>query len=125
MTDLYLIAHRVRGEPAFDVAQRIHCPECNPHGDQWKGCHECDGRGIWWIIPTSGHRAYPYWHSKLTDIGGCDCCGHGGFYHDSGILEAMPDELQDHYLTQAEPTRSLTDLLNLRPKPVAPILRRI
>ena len=42
-SELYLIAHRVRGEPAFDIAQRSQI------GDE-------EG----WIIPTSGHRAYPY-----------------------------------------------------------------
>jgi len=39
----YLILHKVRGEPAFDVAEKLQI------GDE-------EG----WIIPTSGHRAYPY-----------------------------------------------------------------
>jgi hypothetical protein len=43
MTDLYLILHKVRGEPAFDIAMKIMI------GDEEE-----------WIIPTSGHRAYPY-----------------------------------------------------------------
>ena len=43
MSELFLILHKVRGEPAFDVAQKIMI------GDE-------EG----WIIPTSGHRAYPY-----------------------------------------------------------------
>jgi len=38
----YLILHKVRGEPAFDVADKLQI------GDE-------EG----WIIPTSGHRAYP------------------------------------------------------------------
>jgi len=42
MNDLYLILHKVRGEPAFDVAQKIVI-----------------GGEEGWIIPTSGHRAYP------------------------------------------------------------------
>jgi hypothetical protein len=39
----YLILHKVRGEPAFDIADKLQI------GDE-------EG----WIIPTSGHRAYPY-----------------------------------------------------------------
>ena len=42
MSDLYLILHKVRGEPAFDIATRLQI---------------ADEEG--WIIPTSGHRAYP------------------------------------------------------------------
>jgi hypothetical protein len=42
VTDLYLILHKVRGEPAFDIASKLQI------GDE-------EG----WIIPTSGHRAYP------------------------------------------------------------------
>lgn len=115
MTDLYLIAHCVRGEPAFDVAQRIECPECSA-----MGCLECDDLGYWWIVGTSGHRAYPYYETPLNQ-----CVDM--YYMDGDINKPMvpPDGLQDHYITQAAPTRSLTDLLNLRPKPVAPILRRI
>ncbi len=39
----HLILHKVRGEPAFDIAEKIQI------GDE-------EG----WIIPTSGHRAYPF-----------------------------------------------------------------
>ena len=42
--ELYLILHKVRGEPAFDIAT----------------CIGEDGDGEIWIVPTSGHRAYPY-----------------------------------------------------------------
>ena len=49
MSDLYLILHKVRGEPAFDIAQKLII------GDE-------EG----WIVPTSGHRAYPYYHEPLT-----------------------------------------------------------
>lgn len=66
-----MIAHVVRGEPAFDVATRFRCPVCEPirqgldHSSP--NCDECDN-GYWWIIPTSGHRAYPYWGAKLENI---------------------------------------------------------
>jgi len=65
MAETYLIAHRVRGERAFDVA-------------------ELDERG-WWIIPTSGHRAYPFWHYRLADLFAYDNVGQ------------PPDDLRDHY----------------------------
>lgn len=67
MTELYLIAHKVRGEPAFDVAINIGS--------------EVDGD--MWIIPTSGHRAYPYWYSELV----------------TADMETgpMPEDLPDHY----------------------------
>lgn len=116
MTELYLIAHKCRGEPAFDVAQRIGCAECLDLAGTNYGCNECDQLGYWWIVPTSGHRAYPYWEIDFDGLAS------GFIWEDVG---PPPDGLQDHYVTQAAPTRSLTDLLNLRPKPVAPILRRI
>jgi len=47
----YLILHKVRGEPAFDIAEKLQI------GDE-------EG----WIIPTSGHRAYPYWHLSLGKL---------------------------------------------------------
>ena len=65
---LYLIAHKVRGERAFDVAERMEV------GDEH-----------WWIIPTSGHRAYPYWHYKLEDLFAYQNVGE------------PPIELPDHY----------------------------
>jgi hypothetical protein len=68
MSDLYLIAHKVRGEPAYDVAVRMEMPN-----------------GPWWIIPTSGHRAYPY-NWALYDFEQLlpPCTG-------------MPVDLPDHY----------------------------
>lgn len=42
MTELYLIVHKVRGEPAFDIAEKMEVED-----------------EVWWIVPTSGHRAYP------------------------------------------------------------------
>jgi len=68
---LYLIAHKVRGQPAFDIAIQMMMED-----------------GPWWIIPTSGHRAYPYAWRKL---------------HDWEVDAAMPASLPDHYPT---PSRS-------------------
>lgn len=110
MTDLYLIAHRVRGEPAFDIACTLD--QIDEDGD------------IVWIIPTSGHRAYPWWHIELASL--------SAVYLDSMReplfdLPSMPEDLQDHYhLEQTVRTSgpNLLDRLNLRPiQP--PIIRRI
>ena len=51
MSDPYLILHKVRGQPAFDIAERL----------------DLDGERIW-IIPTSGHRAYPVHYWNLDDL---------------------------------------------------------
>lgn len=53
---MYLIAHKVRGQPGFDVA--IRCDDMGTPSDP----------GPWWIIPTSGHRAYPIMFWTLDDV---------------------------------------------------------
>ena len=132
MTDLYLIAHKVRNEPAFDVAERMTCPCCSTHDvetNTWidtQGCYECDSLGYWWIIPTSGHRAYPYWDSPVIAI--LDRAEYGERWGEP--LPSMPPDLPDHYphaLAPDAPKRNLIDLLNLRPKsaPTTPFPRRI
>jgi hypothetical protein len=63
---LYLIAHKVRGDPALDVACKMEMSD-----------------GPWWIIPTSGHRAYPYWSAPLVDT----------ITH----VPLMPNDWPDHY----------------------------
>jgi len=120
MPDLYLIAHKVRGEPAFDIAQHMTCPTCEGTDDH---CVSCDGAGHWWIIPTSGHRAWPYWYVALTNLGMRYASG-------MAIKEAMsehlmPSSLRDHYTTVAEAALDLTKALGLTVKPSPPILRRM
>lgn len=129
MTDLYLIAHKVSGEPAFDVACQIDCPECSAFVDY--NCSECDSLGYWWIISTSGHRAYPWWHLPLNitdfDEGMRLVMDHNPDKLTWTIFP-MPPDLPDHYTTTYDPTprRSLVDLLNLRPKPsTTPFPRRL
>lgn len=130
MTNLYLIAHKVRGEPAFDIAERLECSVC--HADQADvdfvvsakaECHECESLGYWWIIPTSGHRAYPYWFWGLeaTELSGGT----------KTLLEIasetpMPPSLPDHYPSTTTPTftGSLLAKLGLR-KRAEPITRRV
>ncbi len=87
MSALYLIAHKVRGEPAFDIAERMVCPLCDS-----AGCPECDD-GFWWIIPTSGHRAHPYAHKE------CEW--------DALSVGLPPSDLPDHYPVAAEPRARL------------------
>jgi hypothetical protein len=108
MSELYLIAHKVRGEPAFDIAARMECPIC--HRFEWiegneNGCPECDGLGFWWIIPTSGHRAYPYEWQPMTDW----------------VCTEMPNDLPDHYQTRVEPSR-IEQLKAMLPR--KPVYRR-
>ena len=50
MDALYLISHRVRGELAYDVALRV----LRSGGEEL------------WLIPTSGHRAYPLAYKALA-----------------------------------------------------------
>lgn len=120
MTDqLYLIAHKVRGEPAFDVATQMECPECNHLLKSGKiNCAECDGEGFWWIIPTSGHRAYPWYSIELDNL--------GEEYNHSIRPGPMPPSLPDHYTARAAPRIDLATALGLRkaPAPPAPIVRR-
>lgn len=131
MTNLFLIAHKVRGEPAFDIAEHMTCPTCNGDGriqedilnEDSTGdaeCHECDSLGHWWIIPTSGHRAYPWWSHELDGLGRYSDIG---FWPDP-IVDEMPEGLPDHYRTRAEPQRDLVAILGLIHKPLAPIKRR-
>lgn len=119
MDELYLVAHKVRGEPAFDVATRIQCSECEGNSNKGREpyiCFACDDLGYWWIIPTSGHRAYVYWSIplKIEDL-------EEGLRlimdHNPKLLTwtifPMPESLRDHYPTVASPRKlslSLADL---------------
>lgn len=70
----YLILHKVRGEPAFDIAINI--------GDE---------TGDMWIIPTSGHRAYPYQVWPLYQLASAN---------EQFVLQecmSMPEDWPDHY----------------------------
>lgn len=107
MTDLYLIAHKVRGAPAFDIAEHMTCPKCNATDDH---CTQCDGAGHWWIIPTSGHRAFPWNHARLEDVMENAQCDFG----------PMPPSLRDHYTTTAEASIDLIRVLGLIHAPLGP-----
>jgi hypothetical protein len=124
MTDLFLVAHKVRGEAAFDVAQQMECPHCvdgqvvATNKDELIACHECDGLGYWWIIPTSGHRAYPYWDFPINDL-------IDPTYH--ALPSVMPEGLPDHYTTREAPRLDLASALGIMSRihaPTPPIKRR-
>jgi len=126
MPEPFLIAHLVRGEPAFDIATQIICPECstiNPATGRHaapEGCDECDHTGYWWIIPTSGHRAYPYWYQLLGAFR-----DRVGRHADNWLtIGDPPFDWPDHYPTSAsaEPAINLTQRLAIRPK--APTITR-
>jgi len=70
----YLICHKVRGQPAFDVAIQMEMED-----------------EVWWIIPTSGHRAYPWWQCRIDELDFLNGC------HPDLILTDCPDPWPDHY----------------------------
>jgi hypothetical protein len=88
LSELYLIAHKVRGEPAFDIAWQLD------------GIDD-DGDPIW-IIPTSGHRAYPYWHYLLDRV-------FNVMFLVDKPTTTMPD-IHDHYPDSPSPTRPKLDI---------------
>jgi hypothetical protein len=105
MTDLYLILHKVRGEPAFDIAQKIIV-----------------GKEEGWIIPTSGHRAYP------SDIWKFDNLRQHifGEVREIAISDLWRD-LPDHCDAKRDTTPEidhLRSLLRLKPKPANTYRRR-
>ena len=106
MTEPYLIAHLVRGSPAFDIAEQIQI------GDE-----------VGWIIPTSGHRAYPYWSTRLDVL--VEDPSEGIMYTPVTEYKATripPDPWPDHYSTSAAPKgtgliTNLAERLGFVPKP--------
>ncbi len=116
MKKLFLIAHKVYGEPAFDIAEKMECSEC--HG---LGCVECDNLGYWWIISTSGHRAYPWWHLPLAvnklDEGMRLVMDHNPTHLSWTIFE-MPPDLPDHYAHSSAPHKELLAALLAKLPPV-------
>jgi hypothetical protein len=120
----YLILHKVRGESSFDVAIRTPCPVCRDRGEPCDDFnentrHPCDN-GYWWIIPTSGHRAYPCASWSIDELG--------------LTVPDVPTALRDHYgandLDQYGPLEDDDDKVKVDigavlSKLVKPIRRRI
>lgn len=145
MGEPYLILHRVRGKPAFDIAERMECPVC--YGTV-PGSVCCDIDGFWWIIPTSGHRAYPLQVLPLSNLedrptGWLVSGEWQKWVLSTWSLDALPDHYSTNdrlhhtnYETSSEPTMiptlyepdpsatSLAQRLGLVPK-IPPITRRL
>lgn len=74
LDNLYLIAHKVRGEVGFDIAAQRACPLCSEFDSSAmeyvnpQGCPECDYKGYWWSSPTWGYRPYPFWWIRLDGL---------------------------------------------------------
>ena len=102
MSELYLILHKVRGEPAFDIAEKTMI-----------------AKEEGWIIPTSGHRAYPVDTTPLvtpiTPVNEAD-------------WEALPDHYDakrdDHSYLEEEARSLLVRRGLIKPKPVNNYRRR-
>jgi hypothetical protein len=135
--DPYLIAHLVRGTPAFDIAHRLPCPECQSYesvtGEYCESrkpqseCDECERLGYWWIVGTSGHRAYPWWDVQLIDLSYMWDDDHHSIMKD---VSTMPSPWPDHYPTRSTPKSSGSSLLaalslHLSTQRSAPIKRRV
>jgi hypothetical protein len=112
--ELFLIAHKVCGAAAFDVAIQMECPEC--HRFEPVACLECDNTGVWWIIPTSGHRAYPWWYWNLehTELNG------GGNKNLIEMAGDMPSGWPDHYKSGPAPKLDIKSLFKSATKPTIP-----
>ncbi len=105
---LFLIAHKVRNVSAFDIALR-----CDSMGTP-------DDPGPWWIIPTSGHRAFPFWNHPMNLL--------VDKFDLMGVLDRCPADCPDHYSCNDCPTATavsdILDILGLKPKPVV-VRRRV
>lgn len=109
---LFLILHKVRGEPAFDIAER--CDEMGTASDP----------GPWWIIPTSGHRAYPF---RWWGLGSMVCQDTIDTYNQDIVQplvefeNGLPADWPDHYAPKPAPYPGLIDdllsALGLAPGP--------
>jgi hypothetical protein len=65
--------------------------------DHAGNCSACDD-GYWWIIPTSGHRAYPYLTWNLEDLfDGSDINMNGHHPKPWDLIEGCPQDWPDHY----------------------------
>lgn len=85
MSELYLILHKVRGKPAFDIAEL--CEEMGTDIDP----------GPWWIIPTSGHRAYPFRQWRLDDLADESDINNYGYHPVPWFKQdELPDDWPDH-----------------------------
>jgi len=130
---LFLIAHSVRGEAAFDVATKMMCPHCPGYlENQGFGCFDCEDLGYWWIIPTSGHRAFPYWTEELIGILQLAfdeqyiIKGQPGLVYDGEAhIPEMPPGWPDHYRVGPAPALNIMSLFKAQREAKPHIQRRL
>ncbi len=129
MSELFLIAHKVRGEAAFDVATKMDCPHCVTGIDQviW-GCFDCEEMGYWWIIPTSGHRAFPYWFKQIP-IEVLPALGIAFRWietdKDFPVILNPPEDWPDHFKSLPAPKIDITSLFKASREVKPHIARRL
>lgn len=98
----YLILHKVRGAPSFDIAEKAQ------FGDE-------EG----WVLCTCGHRAYPWWYTELEKW---------DFMEDSGAEKAMkemPPDWPEHYGTHPDPEKRADINMSAFFSSVSKFVRRI
>jgi hypothetical protein len=107
----FLILHKVRGEPQFDVAERTTI-----------------GYEDVWVLCTCGHRAYPYRVWPMPAIWSCnieDTDKHTRHKFHQLITETVvPPDWPDHYASKPEPKLKL-NILEIVSKILPKIKRRI
>jgi hypothetical protein len=111
----YLIAHIVRGEPSFDIA--ILAEDMGTDTDP----------GPWWIMPSTGHRCYPFASWNVEDLADISDYPHEKPWT---VLDKAPDDHPDfcHYTLApaSNPAAGLELLSKLGLiKPKEPLKRRI
>ena len=128
MSEQYLILHKVRGEPSFDCATKMHCPLCTAETSPCADC-SCD-EGYWWIT-NSGHRAYPYWHQLLAQFG----CNESSVEDEKIVrvysepyeieVEPPPADWPDHFEVRNEGPKQKLDVTALFARLMPKLKRRI
>lgn len=94
----YLIAHKVRGRLAFDIAVKL---------DQGTTTDP----GPWWIIETSGHRAYPYWMVNLNQL--TVEPRYPSIRSPLDAVPSLPDGLRDHFEVKSSPKNEMQSIKTL------------
>jgi hypothetical protein len=118
MSEPFLILHKVRGEPAFDIAEMLEMDD-----------------DVWWIIPTSGHRAYVAHGWRLDSLTQPNVLGNLNLEYIANPQLVLNDEqwasLPDHYAASEKRsmlTTAASDILSLmgirKAPPQEPVKRR-
>jgi hypothetical protein len=80
-TEPHLILHLVRGEPEFGVAVPLE-----------------RGTETWWVICSSGHRAWPFKKWPLSDLADTSDINYAGRHNRPiDFLDTIPADWPDHY----------------------------